>query len=660
MAQRRPPGLRRVVGSSTIAGTVFGNIASSLFLVLGVATGYALGFTPIVFIVAGIVFLLTAQSFLEGMTMLPQAGGSSSFARRAFNDLWSFVAGWAVLLDYLIIVTIAAFFASHYLSVLPGLERFDQQPYSTIVSAALIGIVALVNLRGTITHRTLTVFVSVVAVVALGLLAVLGLFTVTDFSDIGHNFDSAYAPSWHMLAFALPIAMMGFTGVENAANLSEELRERADSLRIPLFLSIGVAILLLAGLSVVGLASHPVRSVDGHNITRLAQTSGEHGYQAKPIAGIVDHINIHGVFLDIVSISMALLALAVLFLLANTGIAGMARLTYAMSRNRQVPSVLGNIERDAGTPALAVILFTLLSMALLLVTTALHSSAIALAELYAFGAMIGCMIAHASIIRLRFTEPELERPYRAPLNVKIRGVIVPVSSVLGFIACALIWGAVVATHPATRVVGVIWLMAGFVCYAMYRFLHGLPLLKRADWRVQRTVAIEAPIYRKALVAVRPPSPGLLESQETEAVWSELALDEELTAMAAKMLDIEDGEIAALAVHEIPLKLALNVDLGRSDEVTAQRLGAIRTACNRLGTRLSTTVARSRGAGRAICQEAARRECDVIVMAAPNKRRPGDPLFGRTVEYVLRHAECDVAVLRFPDSVGPQQGRVDES
>ena len=115
MAERHTPGLQRVLGTNALFATAYGNVGSSIYYALGLVASFALGLTPIVFIIAGGIFYLTAATYAEATSMYPEAGGSSSFARHAFNEFWSFFAAWGQMLNYVITVAISAFFVPHYI-----------------------------------------------------------------------------------------------------------------------------------------------------------------------------------------------------------------------------------------------------------------------------------------------------------------------------------------------------------------------------------------------------------------------------------------------------------------------------------------------------------------------------------------------------------------
>ena len=145
MAERRPKhqGLERVLGTGALFSTAYGNVGSSIYYALGLVAVYALGLTPLVFVVSGLIFAATAATYAEATAMYPEAGGSSSFARRAFNEFWSAVTAWAQMLNYIITVAISAFFLPHYLGVLwaPLLTP----PEDTLVAIGVVVVLAAIN-----------------------------------------------------------------------------------------------------------------------------------------------------------------------------------------------------------------------------------------------------------------------------------------------------------------------------------------------------------------------------------------------------------------------------------------------------------------------------------------------------------------------------------
>src|SRR5881397_1710169 len=144
--RRRQQGLERVLGTPALFSTAYGNVGSSIYYALGVTAAIALGLTPLVFVISGLIFACTAATYAEGTVMFPEAGGSSSFARHAFNELVSFGAAWAQMLNYVITIAISAFFVPHYLSIF--WEPLKRNPWDIVGGAAVIVILVSLNVVG--------------------------------------------------------------------------------------------------------------------------------------------------------------------------------------------------------------------------------------------------------------------------------------------------------------------------------------------------------------------------------------------------------------------------------------------------------------------------------------------------------------------------------
>src|SRR5205807_2628420 len=148
MAERRLPGLQRVLGVNALFATAYGNVGSSIYYALGLVASFALGLTPVVFVLTGVIFYLTAATYAEATAMFPEAGGSSSFARRAFNEFWSFFAAWGQMLNYVITIAISAFFVPHYFVGVTGVDALRHSPAAIVFGIAVIALLVAVNVRG--------------------------------------------------------------------------------------------------------------------------------------------------------------------------------------------------------------------------------------------------------------------------------------------------------------------------------------------------------------------------------------------------------------------------------------------------------------------------------------------------------------------------------
>src|SRR3954447_23013523 len=223
MARLQQYGFRRSVGVPGLFATAYGNVGSSIYYALGLVAAHALGLTPVVFMLAGGLFALTAKTYADGASMFPEAGGSSSFARHAFNEVASFFAGWALTLDYIITIAISAFFVPHYLGAFwPALHH---NPGDIIGGAVVIAVLAALNIRGLRESANLNIFLAVMDLVTQVLLVVLGAILVFNPSVLVNQVHLGTAPSFRELVFALSISMVAYTGIETVSNMAEEARD---------------------------------------------------------------------------------------------------------------------------------------------------------------------------------------------------------------------------------------------------------------------------------------------------------------------------------------------------------------------------------------------------------------------------------------------------
>src|SRR5918992_2804468 len=195
MARRRLEGLERVLGVNALFSTAYGNVGSSIYYALGLVASFALGLTPVVFVITGLFFFWTAATYAEATAMYPEAGGSSSFARRAFNELVSFFAAWAQMLNYIITVAISAFFVPHYLGGLFW-EPLQRAPGDVIFGAAVIALLAAVNVIGVKESAGLNILLAVIDFLTQLLLVLIGAVLVLLPETLAENVRLGEAPTW--------------------------------------------------------------------------------------------------------------------------------------------------------------------------------------------------------------------------------------------------------------------------------------------------------------------------------------------------------------------------------------------------------------------------------------------------------------------------------
>ena len=268
MPRRRQQSLERVLGTPALFATAYGNVGSSIYYALGVTAVFALGLTPVVFLVAGLIFAATAATYAEGTVRYPEAGGSSSFARHGFNELVSFGAAWAQMLVYVATVAISAFFVPHYLSVF--WEPLRTNPWDIVGGAIVIVLLVGVNVVGVKEAAGLNVFLAVVDFFTQALLVILGFVLVLSPSVLVDNVELGVAPTWSQFFIAIPIAMLAYTGVETVSNLAEEVRDPVRSVPNAYKLVAGAVFAIYLTLPLVALSALPVyREADGDYVTRL-------------------------------------------------------------------------------------------------------------------------------------------------------------------------------------------------------------------------------------------------------------------------------------------------------------------------------------------------------------------------------------------------------
>jgi APA family basic amino acid/polyamine antiporter len=625
--RRRQQRLERVLGTPALFSTAYGNVGSSIYYALGVTAVFALGLTPLVFVIAGIFFSATALTYAEGTVRFPEAGGSASFARHAFNELASFGAGWAQMLNYIITIAISAFFVPHYLSIFWA--PLKQNPWDIILGALVIVLLVLLNVVGIQESAKLNIFLALIDFGTQLLLVLLGFALIFSPSTLVDNIHWGTAPTWSQFFLAIPIGMIAYTGIETVSNLAEETRDPVKSIPRSIGLVAIAVYAIYFTLPLIALSALPVHLIDGKQTTLLALPPEQHGFQNDPVLGLVENLGIGGAALSVLKVYVGILAATILFIATNAGIIGASRITYSMATYRQLPEVFRRLHPRFKTPWLSLIVFAGFVSILVL----LPGQTKFLGTMYSFGAMLSFTVAHASIIQLRRRYPDEELMFRARPNLRFRGVDWPLFAIFGGTATALAWLVVVVQTPGTRYAGIGWLLVGFATYWAYRrYVVHEPLTEtvRAPIAMGPALALE---YRNVLVPI-------IEKHESEA-----AVD-----LACRLATERGASIVTLTVLEVPLQLPLDAELPPEVELRAHDLlDESRAIGDSYGVNVVGRIVRARNAGRAIVDEAERRNSEIIVMGAPRRgaSRLRGKIFGDTVDFVLKNAPSRVLVAAAP-------------
>jgi basic amino acid/polyamine antiporter, APA family len=614
MARIVERGLRRSVGVPGLFATAYGNVGSSIYYALGLVALHALGLTPVVFMAAGCLFALTAKTYAEGASMFPEAGGSSSFARHAFNELASFFAGWALTLDYIITIAISAFFVPHYLGAFfPGLRH---NPGDIIGGIVVVAVLAALNIRGLKESAKLNLLLAVVDLATQVLLVIVGAVLVLNPSLLVNQVHLGTAPSWSQLIFALSVAMVAYTGIETVSNMAEEAREPDKDVPKAVNLVLIAVLAVYAGISVVALSALPVtQDAHGHYATALGTQ-----YEADPVLGIVKSIGLAHALEQGLSYYVGLLAATILFIATNAGLIGISRLSWSLAEHRQLPAVFSKLHPRYHTPAFTIVFYSVLAAILIV-----PGQTDFLGNLYSFGAMLSFTTAHVAVLALRVKQPDRHRPYRAPLNFRWRGAVLSLTPILGALGTFVAWLSVVALHVEARTVGLGWMVVGLAGYAVYRRRQGLDLTSRV--RIER--------------GARPPDFSELGYGSALVPIFGTDVDAAALATAAKLVDGE-ATVDALYVLQVPPQLSLDAGLEAEEERGRSALEAAQIAGRRQGVRVRTELLRTRNPARTILDEARRLNVEVIYLStvhAPASERPLGPISAQ----LLAERPCRIVI-----------------
>ncbi len=406
---RKVSGLHRTLDQTSIAAVAYGEIASSIYFALGLLALHALGFTPWILLGMGVLFLLVALSYAEGTAAIPEVGGAAMLVRRAFNDPLGFLAGWALFLDYLIVIAIAALFAPHYLGSAIGWHGIEQSPWDVIAGVGIIaGVAGIRLLRRTAVYR-LGRAIAAAALVSHVLIILFGFAFLLSTENLSKGLDLGTAPTWGSFAFALPVAMLAYTGLETVANLASEAREPGRTLPRGLFVGIGAVVLVSFLIALVGLSAYPAH-VDPSGPGGYASSLGTTWLNA-PLVGIVVALKGHvsNGLVDVLRVFMGITGALILVAAVTTSMSGAGRLAYSLGQRDMLPHRFGVLSRRSLIPPVSILSTAAIASAVLIGADAFGSPVRSLASLYSFGVLLTFTAAQVAVIRLRSKDPDLER-----------------------------------------------------------------------------------------------------------------------------------------------------------------------------------------------------------------------------------------------------------
>jgi len=625
----------RGLGAPALVAIAAGAVGSSIYFALGIVADDALGLTPVAFLAAGIFFVLTVLTYVEGNSLHPERGGASVFARYAFNELWSFITGWAILLDFLIVMAIGSLAVSGYLGVF--WEHADDDGVEIAVAGAVLAWVAWSNVRGQTADRYRFVLRLMLLSAALFVVIIgVGLFQEHDFGALIDSIDLGEQPKWEALVFSVVVAGAALAGIESASGLAGELRVGRRGLRRVVAVGAVGVLVLFVGMSLVAVLAVPVEGGE----TALG---GE--FLHAPVVGVVSQFDPEWLS-DVLRYVVGAVGALVLIQAVNGQMLGIGRLAYSLGTHRQIPSLLSRLHGEYGTPYVAIAVAAAIAFAL-----TVPGDVELLAGIFAFGGSLAFTLAHLSVVVLRFREPDRRRAFMVPLNVRVGRGLLPIPSALGVIFGAGAWVSVILLHDGARNVGGAWMLAGLLLYVIYRKSQGKSLTK---------------VFTVPEAALRETGDAEYGSILVPVFGGRLDDDIVGTAgrLAGERADDEDeggATLEAIWVFQIPMSLP--IDARVPDERVAEAKRALarakRVGEEYAGVRVATAMVRGRSVGAAIVSEAKRRGVEAIVLAAeaPTRIRGGAMLGGRGIgsdrfagdltRYVIEKAPCKVILTAPP-------------
>ena len=600
--------MKRILRVGDLFAVGYGDLGSSIYYALGITALFSLGAAPISLAIAGLVFACTALSYAELSALLKDTGGSATFTRHAFNDLISFIAGWGLLLDFIVTIAISSCSIAPYLSFF--FETLKIPSIKIGFTVAVILVLFCMNYFG-VKHSTRVSWVlTSITLITQIMIVIVGAIWFIQFPDLWEHLrigikGSSWSPSWPNFWKGTAMAMVAYTGIESMAQLSGEAKNPGKTVPQAMMLAMGMLLFVYIGLAIVALSA-------------VTPELLSHKYLEDPVAGIVSQIPFGQKFLGG---WIGLLAAIILFVASNAGLIGASRLSFNMGEHYQLPRFVYKLHPKFKTPYASLATFALLAIIVVLAT---RGKITFLANLYNFGAMLAFFMTHLSLIFLRIKKPKAERPFRVPFNLKIRGYAIPVTAIVGGIATAATWFLVIITKADGRNLGFLWIIMGLVIYYLFRRKESISPTGSVAIQKIKVPGFEAKKYSQILVPTRG-------GKETQSVQ-----------MACEIAKVHGAKVTAVHVIEVPFSLPLETTLLNHRAAKAhsilERAEAIGREFN-IGMKLRVIHARS--VEKAILDLIEKEEFDLLVMGTINSPNGVSRGYGALAERVIKGSTCPV-------------------
>ncbi len=642
-ATRRPllARLRRALGTPALFSLAYGDVGSSIYYALGIVALVALGATPIVLMISGMVFVLTAATYAEGACVVPEAGGSASYARRGFqNDFVSFLAGWGLLLVYIVTASLSALSAAHYLSAFwPDLERTPPAAMFAIVMVTALTALNVIGVRESSRLSIVFVIIDLLTQFVIAIVGFMALFSLPRLlSYVDWTGQAGTWPTPKMFLYGVAVGMVGYVGLESIAQLSEETKEPERTIPRAIFFAVITVLFMFAVIPLIALSAVSPQELKTEWATNPVAAIVAHFPQSFELA--LPYLELHLPLRAPAMLWVPILAWMILTVAANAGLLAGSRLTFSMCKHRQLPGPMGWIHPRFRTPVWSLLVFWVVAI-LLLVPGLLGAEGLLLniGSLYVFGAQVAFGLAHASIIALRFRAPDAARAFRARPNVRIGKAWVPVTAIIGLLATVAVALLLLFNNRFTLLAGSAWVAAGIAVYVYHRRSQGLSLTALAPLAAG---AHAAGVERES----RAPSVRAMAQQVERLLVPVYDQDDVdmLIPYAAQFAKALTAKVRVLAIVEIPHALPLGAALPEQHHAAESLLHSAQSlAEERYNLQVETELLQARSSGVAICEQASREHSDIILLAVTRSLGPS-----ATIAYVQEHAPCPVWVLYPPD------------
>ncbi|HKU67144.1 MAG TPA: APC family permease [Candidatus Baltobacteraceae bacterium] len=490
MQQDRRQELRRSVTPWGSYSWGYADVGADIFVALGLVFGVAGGASNVAFLFAGLVYVCVGLAYTELAAAYPVAGGGQYFVMRGLGDFWGFIAGWAVLLDFTIDITLFAWGCVGYLSHLPVLHILDATFHPILhfwTVFAFIAALAILNVIGVRESTAFNGIVSAFDVCSETTILFLGFLFTFRPELLVHSMQTGWPNSFQLMN-GISLAIISFVGLESISHAAEETSRPASIIprtSIALILTILIFALAYSNLALGMQPWYPTPHDAAGHAQQFWQFLGSTENQDKAVAVMASNIPYFGLA---ASFYVPVFGAILLLISSNSGVFGSSRIAYSMSQFNLLPSLFKRVHRKFKTPVISIIVFCALAV-VELVFAALQGAFgyEFLGDLYAFGAAASYTLVFIALISLRLHDPLTPRKFLIPLNVKMRyrgeEVQFPLVAVIGFVGIFAILVFVLLTHHIGRIAGPSWLLAGIVVYLVYRANKRLPAFGSVprDW-----------------------------------------------------------------------------------------------------------------------------------------------------------------------------------